>query len=89
MRLSQVIRFYTSQFKCNKLSDYHNRGRPKRVLKDDGSNYFDDPNVSMKEQHYRQKLKRLNDLEQLQLAGSTNSHKASPNSKCPKASSLT
>lgn len=87
MRLTQVVRIFTSQTIQNsrgiKLTNYHNRGKPKRVLRDDGSNYYDDQNITKKEDYYRQQLNRLDDLERMQLNISPNSKSKKSNGRDP------
>lgn len=56
-----------------RASDYHNRGKPKRVLCDDGTDYFAERNLTRNGQFYRDQLARLDRLERMQLTGSSQS----------------
>lgn len=83
MRLTNVIKFYASHVLLRptiKATSYHNRGKPRRVLRDDGSDYFAERNITQKEQVYRRQLQRLNELEQLQLTGQSNNNNATKTS---------
>lgn len=62
MKVSNLI---SQAFNSFKSSQYHIRGKPKRVYNDPSV----EKNLSMKEQYYRQKLERLEKLEKAQLSG--------------------
>lgn len=68
MRFTAVLRVYTSRLLENQLkaTAYHNRGKPRRVLRDDGTDYFSEPNLTPSEQDYRDRIKRLDELERMQ-----------------------
>lgn len=72
MRTTRVNKFLFSQVACRsmKMSDYLNRGIPKRVLRDDGKDYLEDHNLSKRESYYRRQLSRLDELEKIQLGNS-------------------
>lgn len=56
------------------MRTYLFRGNPKRVLRDDGSDYFSEPNLSENPQKYRDRLRRFERLEKLQLEGCSDSN---------------
>lgn len=58
-----------------KFSLYHNAGKPRRVLRDDGSDYFSEPNLTPSESQVKQQLDRLERLEKMQLGGQPNPSK--------------
>lgn len=88
MRLTSLLRvcqthvLYRSYNLKTALS-YHNRGKPRRVLRDDGTDYFAERNLTPKSCDQRRKLERLEKLEQLQINNSSypNDHKHPNKSK--------
>ena len=73
MRFTQVCNFYASHVLSRqipfKASSYHIRGKPRRVLRDDGSDYLEDRGITPKEQDYRRRIERLERLGRAQLSG--------------------
>lgn len=72
MRFTNPLRVYSSlvMLRHQKLSLYHNAGRPRRLLRDDGTDYNLDRNLSPKQADVRRQLNRLEQLEKLQFASS-------------------
>lgn len=62
----KVTNLVCQAFNRFKSSQYHIRGKPKRIHNDPASI---EQNLSKKEQYYRQKLERLEKLENFQLSG--------------------
>lgn len=59
-------------FRPLKHSAYHNAGKPRRLLCDDGTDYNKEKNLSPKQVDVRRQLERLERLEKLQLKNNKN-----------------
>lgn len=80
MKLSSVCQFYSSRILWNRsrggprfltppATTYHNRGKPKRILRDDGSDYYSEAHSPLTKttKFYTDQLDRLDRLEKYQL----------------------
>lgn len=74
MKLSSPLGIFSS---LKRLISYKpdtviNRGRPRRILRDDGSDYLVDSRLTPSKGEYVNQLKRLNELERKQLGKDKN-----------------
>lgn len=77
MKLTNTLRFYCSLVISRSLKhdSYHNAGKPRRILRDDGSDYYSERNLTPTESSIKRQLERLDRLEKMQLGNHENESK--------------